>query len=233
MANPAEDSSEWTGGVTGAPPQTNRGWIVYARTTNIQAQTSSIDAGIAFVRDEVMPALQELDGYVGLSLVVDRQSGRCIATSAWQTDEAQRASAERIRPVRDQAAAVFGGTATAESWEIAVLHRERSSDNGACVRATWVTLPADEMDAGIEYFRTTVLPQVEHLGGFRSASLLVDRESGRGVSSVSFGSRDAMERNRDEARALKAESIRKAGANEVEEGEFDLVLAHLRVPEMA
>ena len=180
-----------------------------------------------------MPALQDMDGYVGLSLMVDRQTGRCIATSAWESDEAQRASAERIRPVRDQAAGVFGGSATVEAWEIAVLHRQHSSDNGACVRATWVTLPADEMEAGVEYFRTSVLPQVEHLDGFCSASLLVDPASGRGVSSVSFRNRDAMDRNRAQATALKVESIRKAGASQVDEGEFDLVLAHLRVPEMA
>jgi heme-degrading monooxygenase HmoA len=179
-----------------------------------------------------MPALQDMAGFVGLSLMVDRQSGRCIATSAWETDDAQRASAERIGPVRDRAAEVFGGSATVEAWEIAVLHREHSSDTGACVRATWVTLPPDQMDAGIEYFRTSVLPEVEHLDGFRSASLLVDRASGRGVSSVSFGSRDAMERNRDQARALKTESVQKAGATEADEGEFELALAHLRVPEM-
>jgi hypothetical protein len=41
-----------------------------------------------------------------------------------------------------------------------------------------------------------------------------------------------MESNRDRARALKTESVRKAGATEVDECEFELVLAHLRVPEM-
>ena len=217
----------------GRRPDPKRGWIVFARTTTIAAQPSSVDAGIAYVRDDVMPALQDMDGYVGLSLMVDRQTGRCIATSAWESDEAQRASSERIQPVRDQAARVFGGSATVEAWEIAVLHRQHSSDTGACVRATWVTLPPEEMEAGIEYFRTSVLPQVEHLGGFCSASLLIDPASGRGVSSVSFRNRDAMERNRAQATALKVESIRKAGASAVDEGEFDLVLAHLRVPEMA
>jgi hypothetical protein len=208
-------------------------WIVFARTTTIAAQPSSIDAGISCVRDDVMPALQEMAGFIGLSLVVDRESGECIATSAWESDEAQRASAEDIGPLRDRAAEAFGGRATVEAWEIAVLHRQRSSDTGACMRATWLALPADQMDAGIEYFRSSVLPQVEHLDGFRSASLMVERGSGRAVSSVSFSGRTAMERNRDQARALKAESIRAAGATEVADGEFELVLAHLRVPELA
>ena len=38
---------------------------MHARTTTIQAQTSSIDDGIAHVRDTVMPALENMDGFIG------------------------------------------------------------------------------------------------------------------------------------------------------------------------
>ena len=60
---------------------------MYARSTTIQAQPTSIDAGIAHVRDTALPALEGIEGFVGLSLLVDRSSGRCIATSAWQSEE--------------------------------------------------------------------------------------------------------------------------------------------------
>ena len=83
---------------------------MYARSTTIEAQPSSIDAGIAHVRDVVMPALQKVDGCLGVSLLVDRGSGRCIATSSWENEQAMRASAREIRPVRDQAAQTFGGS---------------------------------------------------------------------------------------------------------------------------
>ena len=63
---------------------------MYARSTTINAQSGSIDAGIAHIRDEVLPALRELDGFVGLSLMVDRDSGRCIATTAWANEDAMR-----------------------------------------------------------------------------------------------------------------------------------------------
>jgi quinol monooxygenase YgiN len=205
---------------------------VYARSTTIQAQPESIDAGIAHVRDEVMPALQGMPGCIGVSLLVDRESGRCIATSAWESDEAMRASGETVQPIRDRAAEMFRGTADVEHWEIVTLHRDHHAPDGAGVRATWVNVPADQMDSGIEYFKSSVLHQLEELDGFCSASLLVDRASGRAVSSVTFDSMDAMQRNRDQATALKIASMREAGVEELDEREFELALAHLRVPEL-
>jgi hypothetical protein len=209
-----------------------RGWIVYARSTTIQAQPSSIDAGIAHLRDEVMPALQAIDGCVGVSLLVDRESGRCIATSAWETEEAMRASADRIRPIRDRAAEMFGGSPTVEEWEIAALHRDHRSHDGACVRATWVTGDPARIDQNVEFYKTSVLPELENLEGFCSASLMIDRASGRSVACVSFDSREAMERNRDQSMALKNAKIQEAGVEEADEREFELALAHLRAPEL-
>ncbi|MBV9321483.1 MAG: antibiotic biosynthesis monooxygenase [Mycobacterium sp.] len=205
---------------------------MYARSTTIQAQPSSIDAGIAHIRDEVMPALREIDGCVGVSLLVDRQSGRCIATSSWENEEAMNASAERVRPIRDQAAERLGGSANVEAWDIAVLHREHRTGDGACARATWVTMPPDQLDQGIEFYKTSVLPDLEALDGFCSASLLVDRASGRAVSCASFDSLEALERNREQATALKNDKIREVGAEELDDSEFELPVAHLRVPEL-
>lgn len=206
---------------------------MYARSTSIQAQPSNIDAGIAFVRDEVMPALQDMDGYVGLSLLVDRESGRCIATSAWETEDALGTSTDQAAPLRERAAEMFGGDVTVERWEIAVLHRDHRANDGACVRATWVKIAPDQMDQSVDFYRTTVLSRIEELEGFCSASLLIDRAAGRAVSSVSFDSGAAMEHNREQAKEMKSASMREAGVEQLDECEFELALAHLRVPEMA
>src|ERR1700726_4133777 len=81
----------------GAAPR-GKGGAVYARSTTIQEQPSSIDAGVAHIRDAVMPRLHEVDGCVGLSLLADQRAGRCIVTTPWETEEAMRASAEQIQP---------------------------------------------------------------------------------------------------------------------------------------
>jgi heme-degrading monooxygenase HmoA len=207
---------------------------VYARSTTIQAQPSSIDAGVAQIRDAVMPALQDVDGCVGLSLLADKQTGRCIVTTSWETEEAMRASAERVKPIRDQAAQAFGGIGSpmVEEWEIAALHRDHPAGEGACARAIWVKLPPDQLDAGINFYKMSVVPDLEAFDGFCGASLLVDRASGRAVTCTSFDSLQALERSREQATALKNTKILEVGAEELDDCEFELRLAHLRAPEL-
>ena len=66
-----------------------------------------------------------------------------------------------------------------------------------------------------------------------SASLMVDRPSGYAVSSVTFDGHDAMRRTRSLAAVARERGAREANGEVVEVVEFDLALAHLRVPEMA
>ena len=99
------------------------------------------------------------------------------------------ASAESIRPVRDRAAELFGGSTQVEEWEIAVLHRDHRSRDGSCVRATWVKVDLDQIDQGIDFYKMAILPALDELDGFCSASLMVDRASGRAVSSATYRQR--------------------------------------------
>lgn len=206
---------------------------MYARSTTITAQLGSIDAGIAHIRDEVLPALKELDGFVGLSMMADRDSGRCIATSAWLGEDAMRASANQVAAIRNRAADILGGSAEVEEWDIAVMHRDHATHDGACVRTAWLQTDAGALDAAIEVYKLDALPQIEELDGFCSASFMVNRSTGRAVSSACFESRAAMDASREAANQIRTAGTRKANASILDVAEFDLALAHLRVPEMA
>jgi hypothetical protein len=206
---------------------------VYARSTTVLAHLKSIDAGVAHIRDEVMPTLLGMEGCIGLSMLVDRNTGRCIATSAWRTREAMLASERQLRPVRDHVAEILGNRPQVDEWEIAVLHRDHTSRSGACVRASWVRMAPAQADRVVDVYRTGLLPVMQDYDGFCSASLLVDRASGLAVSSVSYDSLESMQRSREKSDALREAGAREAGVEIVEVCEFELALAHLRVPEMA
>lgn len=205
---------------------------MFARSTTVQAHQDTIDAGIAHIRDEVMPELMNMPGCVGLSMLVDRNSGRCIATSSWESAEAMRDSGERVRPLRDHAAEVMGGNrAQVDEWEIAVLHRTHPAPGGACCRVTWTRF--GELDRAIDTYRMGLLPELERLDGFCSASLMIDREAGIAVSSVTYENRETMASTRNRADALRSRGATEAGVEILEVAEFELAVAHLRVPEMA
>src|SRR4051794_28862496 len=126
------------GGAVGALPRAKE-LVVYARTTTMQADRARIDAGVEYVRDQVFPAVTAMDGCVGMSLLADRGSGRCIATTAWESEAALRDSAERVRPLREGTEQALGSSGSdVEGWEIAVVHRDHATPDGACARVTWL-----------------------------------------------------------------------------------------------
>jgi hypothetical protein len=189
--------------------------------------------GIAHVRDFVMPALREMEGCQGISLLVDRESGRCIVTSSWDSKKAMQASAERTWPLRNRTAEIFGGGAVVDQWEIAVLHRDHHSGPGACVRVTWLKARPEQFERAIDFYRWTVMPSIEEFDGFCSASLMVNPTSARAAASVTYDSREAMERSSDAACSLRTAMLRDLGIDQDDVGEFELAIAHLHVPEMA
>ncbi|MFC9786313.1 hypothetical protein [Rhodococcus sp. NPDC127528] len=206
---------------------------MYARSTTIQAHPSHIDAGVKHIRDTVMPALADLEGCAGLSLLVDHDTGRCIATSSWMDEDALRGSEGPVNDIRDRAVEMFHGTAHVERWDIAVLHRDHRSQRGACVRAAWLKIEPGRMTRAVDVFKLVAMPSMQELEGFCSSSLMVDHAAGRAVVSVTFDSHDAMDRNRDAAEALRTRVAREMGAEVLEVCEFELAIAHLHVPEMA
>ena len=204
---------------------------MYARSTTIQGAPEQLKNTITYIRDEVMPTMLILDGCIGLSMMVNRQSGRSITTTAWRDQASMSSSEAQVRALRTQASDLAGGAPEVQQWEIAVLHRTDEAGEGACIRATWSRCDLDQVQPAIDSYRTTLLSGMEALPGFRSASLLVDREQGLAVSSVTYSDSSAMERSQQGAAALRRSAVKESDLEILEVVEFDLVLAHLRVPE--
>ena len=203
---------------------------MYARSTTITGRPEAIDECIRFIRDEVQPAITVMDGCLGLSLVVDRSSGRCIATSAWETEESMILAGDTVAPYRTRAGAILGGEPEVDQWEVALMRRAEPAGEGACCRISWAR-PQD-IQVLHERFRTTVLPQIENFDGFCSASMFVDRLDRRICATMTFDSSAALDASREPATALRERAIRDTGVEFLEVAEFELALAHLRVPEL-
>ncbi|MGY1780300.1 hypothetical protein [Geodermatophilus sp. SYSU D01036] len=205
---------------------------MHARSTSIRGHAAGIDAAIAYVRDDVLPAVQDTDGCVGLSMLADRDSGRCIVATAWRDEQAMRATAAEDRTVQHRLLHTLGGGhADVREWDIAVLHRDRPAGDGAGAQVTWARIAPSHLDDLLDAYRSNLLPRLQELPGFCSVSMLVDRRLGRTVSVTSFEDRDAAGLVRRHARSLREQFAQALGAKIVDVAEMDLVLAHLHVPE--
>jgi quinol monooxygenase YgiN len=204
---------------------------MFARSNTVHGDPEALSSGMTYVHDKVMPSVGQMEGCVGLSMLVDRASGRCIVTTAWDDEAALQASASGVQAMRERAAEIFRGTVDVAEWEIAVLHRMRETGDGACAHVTWTRGDPMRMDSWIDGFRMAMLAKLEELPGFCSVSMMVDRQSGRGATCVTYESHAAMDAVRDATMAMREEFLGSVGREATEGAEFDVVLAHLRVPE--
>lgn len=206
---------------------------MYARTTTVQGSPDTVDAGIAHVRDVVLPAVTAMEGCIGMSLLVDRETGRAIATTAWESEAAMANSAQTVMPLRTGAQDVLGAsTSDVDTWEIAVAHRDHAAPEGACARITWLS-GFSSAERAIDVYRMTVLPRIQELAGFCSATFMLNRETGRAVGTLVFENRQQLEASREDARRIREGSAPEMGAMVDDVAEMELAVAHLHVPEMA
>jgi hypothetical protein len=203
---------------------------MYARSSTITGRPEAVDECIAFIRDEAQPAITVMDRCLGLSMVVDRSSGRCIATSAWQTVESMLNAGEAVTQYRARAGEILGGEPEVDQWEVALMHRAHPTPAEACCRITWSRPP--DVSIVLERFRSNFLPRIETFDGFCSASLFVDRLDRRLCGTVTFESRATLDASREVATGLRERAARDYGVEFLEVAEFELAVAHLRVPEL-
>jgi quinol monooxygenase YgiN len=166
-------------------------------------------------------------------MLADRDSGLCIVTAAWRDEAAMQATAGSVSTMRERAREVLGGEMEVQEWEIAVMHRRHEAPQGACTRVVWSRADPGHVDQVLDAYRMTLVPQLEDLPGFCSVSLMMDRERGRAASALTFDDRPSMESTREDGMRMRDTFVSAMEVTITDVKEFDLVLAHLRVPEMA
>ena len=204
---------------------------MYARTTIIRGDHQGIGDGLAYVRNEAMPQMRYMDGFVGISMLAEGPTGRCIVTSAWEDDGAMQKNAEKMGKMRERLVQSFHGEPEVDEWEIAVVRRVHPAGDGGHAHIAWVR--ADDVDKLVESYKNTLLPELEQLPGFSSVSLMVDRAGGRMVSTVTFASPEECKRNHARAHELGDGLAAELGAEVTDKADMDLLMAHLHVPETA
>jgi heme-degrading monooxygenase HmoA len=95
---------------------------MHARLTTIEAPPDRMDDATRHVQEQVLPQLQQLDGFKGLIALRDRGSGRVRGVALWESEEALRATDEAAARIRGGVVEATGGTvASVENYEVVVF----------------------------------------------------------------------------------------------------------------
>jgi heme-degrading monooxygenase HmoA len=96
--------------------------VMHARMSILEGPADQVDEGMRYVREQVLPLIQQQDGFQGFVALSDRQSGKVIGVSFWESEQAMQASEEVGDRTRSESAEATGGTvAGVERYEVGVF----------------------------------------------------------------------------------------------------------------
>lgn len=206
---------------------------MHVRIITFLGDPARLDDGIAYTRTQAQPEVDRMAGSLGLSMWVERESGRSTVTTGWVDRAALDASEATLSSgVRAQAGRHLGGDPSSEVFEVVAMHRAEPAAPGNWTRASRFTVPREQLDAAVAYWRQTALPAIQGLDGLVVAVLLVDRERGRALAAVTFKDQASLAAGRDRGREIRDGVVAAVpGCALVEVTETELVIAALRPPD--
>ena len=99
---------------------------MHARMSIFEGPPHMIDEGVRHAREVILPQAMEMDpGLKGIIALTDRQSGKIVGISFWESEEAMGASEEAANRLSEQTVDVAGGmVAGVERYEVGLFELE-------------------------------------------------------------------------------------------------------------
>jgi heme-degrading monooxygenase HmoA len=199
---------------------------MFARVNNVTG-AKDIDAGVAFLRDKVLPEVQGQKGFRGLTMSGNRSTGEVGILGLWATLEDLEASGSTVSKLRKDAMDVLGGEITLATMEQVVADVTQPQDLvGHPLRIVRVKMDPAKVDEHVAFFRSDVLPELKATAGFLAVRNMVDRETGNGNVGTIWTDEDSMRAN--EATAEERRQLALARGVEISEPSYrTILLSHL------
>ncbi|WP_190018228.1 hypothetical protein [Streptomyces lucensis] len=198
---------------------------MFVRTVYATGDPAGLDTAIRALNSEGHDLLEERPGYRGAGVFVDRDLGKLLTVSWWESEEARHNSDEVMRERRPALLEPFAGTVAVENYEAAVFHTIQRPTAGGGLRIARVEFDPADTDLFADTFHASVVPRLETLPGLARAALFVDRDRGRGLVGTLFTDRACLAASRAAHAAIRHEGAAKAHVAVVGLEEFEVVHA--------
>src|SRR5215472_4234965 len=156
---------------------------MYVRMNMLSGDPAQQNEVIRYLDGTARPVVEAQPGNRGMALVTNASLGLCVVASYWDSVDAMTASEQVVVPV---------------------FVRLSRPPAGAGVRMVRIECTPPGVDAVIDEFRNTGVPEHMEMRGLCSAQLLTDRTTGRCIVVGAWQDVDAMAASRAEAARLRA-----------------------------
>jgi len=152
---------------------------VYTRVSTLTG-VSDVDKFVEILRGAVQD-MRAQRGYKGLTASADRAAGIVGVLSLWETEADRDASESAMAKDREGAASEVGAKLTVENYEEAVVLMSKPPALGAALFITHFSMDPAKADENIEFFKSTVAPEISSAPGFLALRNMINRQTGEGI----------------------------------------------------
>lgn len=189
---------------------------MWVRGTRLSAAPDKVPSLIDEFTRNTVPKLKELNGNAGAVLLVNRDKGDCLALSYWRDKSALDGSESAATGLRSTVAANIGATVTEVSrYEILIMERAAPPEPNHFVRTVRFSGDAGRIDEGVTYLRSTVIPQLKQVSGFRALICGADRSNGAGIVTTVWNTMADLTNSDAQVAQIRADAVSRFGARDV------------------
>ena len=98
---------------------------MYARVSTLEGFPQQIDERLRYLREDILPTGKDDPGFKGLIALADRNSGKTLTITLWESEEEMRATEQDANQLRGAWSETSGQQiATVESYEVGLFELE-------------------------------------------------------------------------------------------------------------
>lgn len=94
---------------------------MHARVSVFEGPPDRTAEGIRLARESILPAARLLEGFKGIHILFDRETGRSLTVTLWEDEESMLRSEEAARRIKEESARASGDQmVSVERYEVAL-----------------------------------------------------------------------------------------------------------------
>lgn len=203
---------------------------MFVRTIYAVGDPDKIDAAVEALQGEGRDLVAQHRGYRGMGIFVDRELGKLLAGTWWDSEQDRDASNKAVRARRASMLSPFATALTVDDYEVAASHGLQQPQPGAGFRLSRLEFDPADGHLVAETFQGTAMDGIKAIPGVIGAALFIDRAAGRATAGVIYLDHVALSRSRSAQAAVRGVATAKAHLTVRSVEEFEVAFTEMIMP---